>query len=96
LDNLLAKYALAHTHADDEVRYVLAGAGVFGFVRPDGSQLELLVRAGECINVPAGTEHWFHLTASRTFKAVRYFMDNKGWTPVYTNTPIMFAAAIAI
>jgi 1,2-dihydroxy-3-keto-5-methylthiopentene dioxygenase len=90
LDMLMAKFYQTHTHALDEVRYVVAGEGVFGFVRPDGSQIELTVQAEEYINVPAGTEHWFHLSPSRTIKAVRYFIDTNGWSPSYTATPIRF------
>ena len=40
LDNLLAKFQSCHTHADDEVRYIIEGEGVFGFVLPDGSLIE--------------------------------------------------------
>jgi 1,2-dihydroxy-3-keto-5-methylthiopentene dioxygenase len=91
LEVLLAKFDKVHTHADDEVRYIVDGEGVFGFVRPDASQVELTVQAGEYINVPAGTEHWFYLTPSRRVKAVRYFAGTEGWTPDYTDTPIKFA-----
>jgi 1,2-dihydroxy-3-keto-5-methylthiopentene dioxygenase len=90
LDTLLAKFERCHTHADDEVRYIIAGEGVFGFVRPDGSQVELTVQPEEYINVPAGTEHWFHLTDSKRIKAIRYFTNTEGWTPEYTNTEIRF------
>ncbi len=90
LDKSMAKFQHPHTHADDEVRYVIAGAGVFGFVRPDGSQIELTVQAGEYIQVPAGTEHWFHLDTNRMIKAVRYFRDTAGWTPQYTTTTRRF------
>lgn len=38
LDAGLAKFARCHRHDDDEVRYVVDGAGVFGFVRPDASR----------------------------------------------------------
>ena len=90
LESLLAKFATCHTHADDEVRYIIDGEGVFGFVRPDGSQVELTVQPEEYINVPAGTEHWFHLTAMKRVKAVRYFTGTAGWVPEYTGTPIRF------
>lgn len=88
LDGILAKFTSCHRHDDDEVRYMVDGAGVFGFVRPDGSQVALEVEAGEYINVPAGTEHWFHLTAARRAKAVRYFIDPAGWVPRYSGTAI--------
>lgn len=92
LDQMLAKFDKCHTHAEDEVRYIIDGDGVFGFVRPDGSQVELLVEPPEYINVPVGTEHWFHLTATRRIKAIRYFTSTAGWTPEYTGTPIRVQA----
>jgi len=94
LATLLSKFELAHKHADDEVRYILEGEGVFGFVLPDGSQAELTVQASEYINVPKLTEHWFHLTSSQRVKAVRYFTNNEGWVPVYTGTVIRFPALV--
>jgi 1,2-dihydroxy-3-keto-5-methylthiopentene dioxygenase len=91
LDTLLAKFERTHTHADDEVRYIVDGEGVFGFVFPDGSQAELTIQAQEYINVPAHTEHWFHLTEARRVKAVRYFTSIEGWVPLYTDTAIRFS-----
>jgi 1,2-dihydroxy-3-keto-5-methylthiopentene dioxygenase len=88
IDMMLSKFDKCHTHADDEVRYIVAGEGIFGFVRPDGSQVELMVQSGEYINVPAHTEHWFYLGENKRVKAVRYFTSMEGWVPVYTGTPI--------
>ncbi len=88
LDSFLSKFQTCHTHANDEVRYIIDGEGVFGFVRPDGSQVELTIQPEEYINVPAGTEHWFHLTDAKRIKAVRYFTSTEGWVPEYTQTPI--------
>jgi len=88
LDTLLSKFDKCHIHADDEVRYIVAGEGIFGFVRPDGSQVEVTVQPEEFINVPANTEHWFYLTAARKVKAVRYFTTTTGWTPEYTDTQV--------
>ncbi|OZH56048.1 acireductone dioxygenase, partial [Hydrocoleum sp. CS-953] len=65
LDAMLSKFDKCHTHADDEVRYIVAGEGIFGFVRPDNSQVELTVQPQEYINVPANTEHWFYLTEKK-------------------------------
>ncbi len=94
LDTLLSKFDKCHTHAEDEVRYIVAGEGIFGFVRPDGSQLEVTVQPEEFINVPANTEHWFYLTAARKVKAVRYFTTMTGWTPEYTGTQVRSGLAI--
>lgn len=86
LDEMLKKFDSIHTHADDEVRYIIDGEGIFGFVRPDGSQVELTVQPEEYINVPAGCEHWFYLTQNRRIKAIRYFIGKEGWVPQYTGT----------
>lgn len=96
LDALLSKFERCHYHTDDEVRYIVAGEAVFGFVRPDGSQVELTVQPEELINVPANTEHWFHLTPSRRIKAVRYFTTMEGWVPEYTSTEIKFRTAAVV
>jgi 1,2-dihydroxy-3-keto-5-methylthiopentene dioxygenase len=92
LDGLLEKFSRPHIHADDEVRYIVDGEGVFGFVCADGTQMELTIQPEEYINVPAGTEHWFYLTPLRRIKAIRYFVDTSGWTPEYTDTVIRMQA----
>ncbi|WP_017304288.1 1,2-dihydroxy-3-keto-5-methylthiopentene dioxygenase [Spirulina subsalsa] len=92
LGDLLAKFERCHTHADDEVRYIIEGEGIFGFVSPTGEQMELTLQGEEYINVPAGTEHWFYLTPRQRIKAVRYFTTTAGWTPEYTDTPIRMSS----
>lgn len=91
LAEMLAKFEKIHYHTDDEVRYILAGRGYFGFVDGAGEQFMLEVTAGDYINVPANTEHWFTLGDSPRIKAVRYFIDTSGWSPVYTDRPPAFA-----
>lgn len=90
LAEMLAKFEKIHFHSDDEVRYVLAGRGYFGFVEGDGDQFLLEVSEGDYINVPANTEHWFTMADAPRIKAVRYFIDNSGWTPHYTNRALQF------
>ncbi len=90
LENLLKIFDKCHTHADDEVRYIIDGTGRFGFVAPDGKQMLLTVEAGEYIRVPANTEHWFVLDENRRIKAVRYFTNKDGWVANYTGTPARF------
>lgn len=95
LADMLAKFDKIHYHTDDEVRYILAGRGYFGFVESDGKQFLLEVTAGDYINVPADTEHWFEMKEAKRIKAVRYFIDTSGWTPVYTQREIAaFEAAV--
>jgi len=91
----VGKFAKIHLHTDDEVRYILAGRGYFGFVEPDDGQFLVEVAAGDYINVPANTEHWFEMRDSGRIKAVRYFIDTSGWTPVYTGRVREFAETAA-
>jgi 1,2-dihydroxy-3-keto-5-methylthiopentene dioxygenase len=90
LAEMLAKFEKIHYHDDDEVRYILAGKGYFGFVDAQGAQFMLEVNADDYINVPAKTEHWFTLGDSQRIKAVRYFIDTSGWTPNYTGRAMLF------
>lgn len=84
LDAMLAKFDKEHFHTDDEIRFVAAGEGVFGF-NPDWDKgpIDLLVQAGDFINVPKDMWHWFKLTFSRRIVALRFFQDTTGWTPHY-------------
>ncbi|ALF54275.1 acireductone dioxygenase [Nostoc piscinale CENA21] len=81
-------YSRYHTHTAAEPLYVLAGEMIFGFVRSDGSQVQVLVQSQDYISIPAGVEHWCSLTASLNFKAVRYFTSAEGWLPNYTGTQL--------
>jgi len=73
-----------HTHTDTEIIHVMAGECVFGFVYPNGSQVQLLLQSEEYIKVPENTEHWFYLTPSLYLKAVQYYTTAQGWVPQYT------------
>ena len=88
LDDMLKIFDKAHTHSDDEVRYIVDGSGFFGFIYPDGKQVMLKVEAEEYIRVPANTEHWFVLDSDRRIKAVRYFTSQEGWVANYTGTEL--------
>src|SRR3990172_5840521 len=95
LADMLAKFDKIHTHSDDEVRYILAGTGYFGFVEADGKQFLLEVSGGDYINVPANAEHWFEMRGCTRCKAVPYFIDPSGWTPHYTGRRREIAEAAA-
>ena len=65
LDEMLAKFDKEHTHSEDEVRFTVEGRGVF-WIHPEGAPVfSIEVEAGDLINVPAGTKHWFHLCDDR-------------------------------
>jgi 1,2-dihydroxy-3-keto-5-methylthiopentene dioxygenase len=83
LDAMLAKFNKEHSHAEDEVRFILDGAGLF-FIRPaQGPVYAVQVEAGDLLRVPAGTRHWFDLCTDRRIRAIRLFVDPSGWTPQY-------------
>jgi 1,2-dihydroxy-3-keto-5-methylthiopentene dioxygenase len=83
LDAMLAKFTMEHTHSEDEVRFILKGRGLF-HIHPDkGPIFAIQVEAGDLINVPKGTKHWFHLCEDKTIRAIRLFQDTSGWTPAY-------------
>ncbi|MGM0577570.1 MAG: cupin domain-containing protein [Myxococcota bacterium] len=83
VDQALAKFDRVHYHDDDEVRAIVGGAGVFGFVGDDGRQFLVRVEAGEYISVPAGMWHWFYVLEDRNITALRLFRDTAGWVPHY-------------
>lgn len=88
LAELRRKFLAFHSHVDDEVRYIVAGTGYFGFVASDGSQFLLEVGAGDLLNVPRGAEHWFTLGADSRLKAVRYFGSISQWTALPSSRKI--------
>ncbi|HET7776020.1 MAG TPA: cupin domain-containing protein [Azospira sp.] len=84
LPRLRQQFTQVHTHADHEVRYILAGTGYFGVVRGDSSQVLLEAGPGDYLEVPAGAEHWFALGADPRLKALRVFSREKHWVADYT------------
>jgi 1,2-dihydroxy-3-keto-5-methylthiopentene dioxygenase len=86
LEAICAKFDGEHSHDDDEVRFVLEGAGIFDVRSRDDRFMHILVEAGDLIVVPAGRYHRFFLTDSRTIRAIRMFKDPSGWIPRYRST----------
>jgi 1,2-dihydroxy-3-keto-5-methylthiopentene dioxygenase len=88
LDTMLAKFNIEHRHDEDEVRYIIAGRGLFHIHPVDGPVIAIEVEAGDLIRVPKGTLHWFDLCGDRRIRAIRLFQDATGWTPHYTNSGV--------
>ena len=88
LDGMLAKFSKEHTHSEDEVRFTVKGSGVFHIHPPGGPVFGVQVEAGDLINVPAGTQHWFDLCTDKTIRCIRLFQDASGWTPQYIEQSI--------
>ena len=88
LDAMLAKFNIEHRHDEDEVRYIVAGRGLFHIHPKAGPVVALEVEAGDLIRVPRGTLHWFDLCGERRIRAIRLFQDMSGWTPHYTHSGV--------
>ena len=87
LEAMLSKFDKEHTHSEDEVRFILAGRGVFFFALENGVA-SVEVGPGDMLRVPRGTRHWFTLCEDRRIRAIRWFQDTSGWTPLYTGSGI--------
>ena len=88
LDTMLKKFSSEHWHDEDEVRYIVAGRGVFHIHPAGGPVFAIEVVAGDLIRVPRGTHHWFDLCEDRRIRAIRLFQDVSGWTPHYTQSGV--------
>ncbi|HEX6044753.1 MAG TPA: cupin domain-containing protein [Pyrinomonadaceae bacterium] len=88
LDAMLAKFNREHWHDEDEVRFIIAGHGLFHIHSKAGAVLAIEVEAGDLIRVPRGTLHWFNLCGDRCIRAIRLFQDTAGWTPHYTESQV--------
>lgn len=87
LDVMLAKFDKEHTHDEDEVRFILAGRGIF-FLHLEEKIASVEVGPGDMLRVPRGTTHWFTLCEDRHIRAIRWFQDTTGWTPHYTGSGV--------
>jgi 1,2-dihydroxy-3-keto-5-methylthiopentene dioxygenase len=83
LDVMLDKFNKEHTHDEDEVRFVVAGRGVFHINPVTDNVFAVEMGAGDLISVPRGTRHWFNLCQEKTIRTIRLFQQQSGWTPYY-------------
>ena len=81
------KFLQEHTHADYEMRFFVAGGGMF-YIRQQEQVYMLLCTAGDLISVPAGTTHWFDMSESPNFVALRFFTTADGWVAEFTGDDV--------
>lgn len=84
---LRQKFLSEHTHAEDEVRFFVAGSGQFT-LHIDGKVYDILCEQGDLIGVPDGTRHWFDMSESPHFVAIRLFNNPAGWVAEFTGDEI--------
>lgn len=81
------KFLSEHTHAEDEVRFFVAGAGQFTLHIGD-KVYEVLCESGDLIGVPERTRHWFDMSEAPYFVAIRLFTNKEGWVAEFTGADI--------
>jgi 1,2-dihydroxy-3-keto-5-methylthiopentene dioxygenase len=84
---LRQKFLNEHTHSEDEVRFFVAGAGQFTLHIGD-KIYDVLCEQGDLIGVPDGTRHWFDMSESPYFVAIRLFTNKEGWVANFTGSDI--------
>lgn len=84
---LRQKFLNEHTHSEDEVRFFVAGSGLFTLHLGD-KVFEVLCEGGDLIGVPHGTRHWFDMGPAPHFVAIRLFTHPAGWVAQFTGDPI--------
>jgi 1,2-dihydroxy-3-keto-5-methylthiopentene dioxygenase len=85
LKEIEASFAKEHLHSQDEVRYIVAGSGVFDIRSKEDvdAWIRIEVVAGDYIRIPANRYHRFMLTPEVFITAIRLFKDVSGWEPTY-------------
>jgi 1,2-dihydroxy-3-keto-5-methylthiopentene dioxygenase len=86
-DALRQKFLNEHTHSEDEVRFFVAGSGLFT-LHVGSKVYEVLCEAGDLIGVPANTTHWFDMGPEPFFVAIRLFTNVEGWVANFTGSDI--------
>jgi 1,2-dihydroxy-3-keto-5-methylthiopentene dioxygenase len=86
-DAMRAKFLDEHFHKEDEVRFFVAGSGLFT-LHVDGKVYETLCESGDLIAVPDSMTHWFDMGPEPSFVAIRFFTEPDGWVGHFTGTDI--------
>ncbi|WP_375398401.1 acireductone dioxygenase [uncultured Sphingomonas sp.] len=85
---LRGKFLSEHRHSEDEIRFFVAGEGLFTLRTDDDRIHAVLCTAGDLISVPAGMRHWFDMGPTPRFVAIRLFENVDGWIAKFTGDAI--------
>jgi len=86
-DAFRQKFLNEHTHSEDEVRFFVAGSGLFT-LHIGEKVFEVRCEAGDLIGVPDGTRHCFDMGPAPYFIAIRLFTNVEGWVANFTGSDI--------
>ncbi|AOT06469.1 1,2-dihydroxy-3-keto-5-methylthiopentene dioxygenase [Pseudoalteromonas luteoviolacea] len=81
------KFLFEHTHSEDEVRFFVAGYGLFCLHIAD-KIYQVFCQQGDLISVPDHTPHWFDMGSDPEFTAIRLFNNTEGWVAQETGSSI--------
>jgi 1,2-dihydroxy-3-keto-5-methylthiopentene dioxygenase len=79
------KFLDEHFHKEDEVRFFVAGSGLFT-LHVGERVYEILCETGDLIGVPDSTLHWFDMGPEPHFVAIRFFTEPDGWVGHFTGS----------
>lgn len=82
-----SKFLDEHRHAEDEVRFFVAGRACF-YLHLEPEVCAVVCESGDLLTVPAGTPHWFDMGAGPDFAAIRFFEREDGWIGDFTGDTI--------
>ncbi|OCQ18739.1 acireductone dioxygenase [Pseudoalteromonas luteoviolacea] len=85
--SLREKFLFEHTHNEDEVRFFVAGQGLF-CLHIESKVYQVLCQQGDLISVPKNTPHWFDMGSDPEFTAIRLFNNTEGWVAKETGSNI--------
>jgi 1,2-dihydroxy-3-keto-5-methylthiopentene dioxygenase len=86
-EEMRAKFLDEHFHKEDEVRFFVAGSGLFT-LHVDDKVYEIECVKDDLIAVPDGTTHWFDMGPEPSFVAIRFFTEPDGWVGHFTGNDI--------
>ncbi|VVT55250.1 uncharacterized protein SAPINGB_P004502 [Magnusiomyces paraingens] len=79
----LDKYYIEHLHEDEEIRYVLDGAGYFDIRNNTQDRwIRVHLTKGDLVIVPAGIYHRFAPTTDHYIKNMRLFQNRPKWMAI--------------
>ncbi|ALN64512.1 acireductone dioxygenase [Lysobacter antibioticus] len=86
-DTMRSKFLDEHYHKEDEVRFFVAGSGLFT-LHVEPKVYEIKCEQGDLISVPDSTLHWFDMGPQPSFVAIRFFTEPDGWVGYFTGTDL--------
>lgn len=88
LEALEDKFRSEHHHSEDEVRFTIAGSGVFEIAdtadhTQKGEFFHITTEPGDMLIVPAKRRHRFYLTEEKDIACIRVFQTQEGWEAIF-------------